>query len=336
MALISLFNPYTLATTFRNYLFDSGRLKVEKADVPIISIGNITTGGTGKTPFVRLISSFFRNHRFTPAVISRGYGRSTRGLVVVNDGYATITTPDEAGDELLLHASDGIAIAAEKRILGCKKAKELGAKICILDDGFQHRQLYRDIDIVLIDAETIRGKMLPFGRLRESLSGILRAHVLSIDEKISKEALDKLKVNPNSLIIRHSIKSGEPYLVNNYNSSFNLPQNVVAVSSIANPQRFFHTASYSFSICSHISLPDHAHYTEKIIKRILDVTVRQRTDGIVITEKDAVKIRQYQSIFSDANVQVIALPIETVITEGCNDFYDCLLSLIPSRYSPLS
>jgi tetraacyldisaccharide 4'-kinase len=162
---------YWLVSAVRNWFFDIGFLKSEKVSVPVISVGNISAGGVGKTPFIELlIDNSTTLGRLS--VVSRGYGRKSAGTVVVSDGRGKIASVENSGDEpiqLALKFPKVIVVVDEQRVRGARKAIELGAEVILLDDGFQHRYLHRDLDIVLLTSkEILKGDiMLPAGNRRE-------------------------------------------------------------------------------------------------------------------------------------------------------------------------
>lgn len=324
-------NPYEIAVQWRNNRFDSGKNHIDSANSPVISIGNISAGGTGKTPFVRMLSAFLRSNGNIPAVVSRGYGRRTRGVIIAGNGMRSgmMASPDEVGDELALHAADGIAIAAEKRIDGCRKAIGLGATLCILDDGFQHRQLYRNLDVVLLDRKTLYGRIMPFGRLREPLANIRRAHIIALRDDITQDNIRYIPTNPNSLVIRYTSKIGTAYMLGKANEpASTLHSDILAVCGIAQPERFFAAIENSFPIIGKITLPDHARYNSRIISKILESTNKLRARTIITTEKDAVKLLQFKSIFDDANITVMVLPVQTIISEAADEFYNTISAIV--------
>ena len=169
----------------RNRLYDGGLLKQQKLPRPVISVGNLTVGGTGKTPTVIFIAHILKDHGYRPAVLSRGYGGSANAPVnVVSDGNRILMGWREAGDEPILIASavPGIPVlTGSRRLLTGRAAVEtFGADVLILDDAFQHRSLFRDIDMVLLDAARPFGNgfLLPRGPLREPRIPLRRADIL--------------------------------------------------------------------------------------------------------------------------------------------------------------
>ena len=176
LRLLSL--PYGAAVALRNHLYDRELLRTAKLPCPVVSVGNLTVGGTGKTPTVILLAALLKEHGHRPAVLSRGYGGHAKASVnVVSDGNRILLGWREAGDEpvLIAGALPGVPVlTGPKRFLTGRAAVErFGADVLILDDAFQHRSLFRDIDIVLIDAARPFGNgfLLPRGPLREPPRG---------------------------------------------------------------------------------------------------------------------------------------------------------------------
>ena len=179
---------YGAVIGMRNFLFSAGLIHTTDVGVPVISVGNITVGGTGKTPLVERIVDHLvqRGHRV--AVVSRGYGRESRGVVVVSDGTEVRADAITGGDEPVQIARrfpDVRVVVGERRVEAAREAvKNLGAEVIVLDDGFQHRYIARDIDIVVVDTrgDLTREPLLPAGRRREFLSGIRRATLLAFSK----------------------------------------------------------------------------------------------------------------------------------------------------------
>lgn len=300
---------YAMITTVRNFLYDSKILNSEKVEgVEVICIGNITVGGTGKTPIVQYFAKKYINEGKKVAIVSRGYkGKRSVDPLIVSNYENIIATVEESGDEPYLHA---IAlpkipvIVARKRIEGVKLAKkEFQVDVVILDDGFQHRQLYRDKNIILIDATDPFGdqKLLPSGRLRESLKGLNRANEIIITktnlagvcevDQISSE----LEKYSKSIRFSHFNSS---LLINGdvMNTKLLLGLHVMVVSAIAKPENIYKTVS-SFrpnQIEQKIFL-DHHHYTAKDIELIYRLKEQMVIDYFVTTEKDWVKISKFIS-----------------------------------------
>ena len=278
----------------RNRYWDAPQ-HVQHVDVPVISIGNLTVGGTGKTPLVLWAAKRLLAAGGKPAVVSRGYrGRAGRGPVVVSDGSGPLVRADVSGDEpaLISSALPGlIVVVGSDRVAGARKAIELGCDRILLDDGFQHRRLARNLNILLWDARTLpeEENLLPRGRLREPLDSARRADALvlthsdetAIDRAVWAEAFPSLpgftaRHQPCGLI---SEEGTGP------------PRRVLAFCGIAQPDGFRHTLeSQGIHIVRLKAFPDHHDYSDKELSDLATEAERARLP-LVTTEKDWVKIR---------------------------------------------
>ena len=199
-----LFSPvafiFWIIIKIRNYLFDNGILSSSKVDAKVISVGNLTVGGSGKTPTVLMIAETLKNFGKNVGVLSRGYGRSTKGYLLVCDGAEIKTRVDECGDEIYF-ISEELKIptaVSERRVEGAKRfITDTSVDTIILDDGFQHRWISRDIDIVIVDqrflnkVDMLEQNPLPLGLMREPMDSLKRADIIIINRKFS----DKSTIN---------------------------------------------------------------------------------------------------------------------------------------------
>jgi tetraacyldisaccharide 4'-kinase len=170
----------------RNRTYDQGKRPLIRLQVPVISIGNVSAGGSGKTPVTELVVNLLRSIRRNPAVVARGYKRRGSGIVVVHDGVRIRTDWTKAGDEpfMLATALDvPVVVGPHKGDAAVYAAGSIACDVVVVDDGFQHRDLYRDLDIVLVDTATVADqRLLPAGRLREPLTSIGRADVVVLTQ----------------------------------------------------------------------------------------------------------------------------------------------------------
>src|SRR5690606_18721043 len=200
---------YAAAVSLRNLFFDKNVLKAKAVDAKIVSIGNITVGGAGKTPLVIYVLNLLKNELRASgkktAVLSRGYGRKSMGYVLVSDGKNILSTVEEAGDEIYHTVLDCKVPAAvsENRVSGAEKLiEDTGADIIVLDDAFQHRWIKRDIDLLiceqrfLIERKFFNRLLFPSGNLREGFGSIKRADAVVINRKFSNKVNipDDLKI----------------------------------------------------------------------------------------------------------------------------------------------
>ena len=179
---------YRVGCEFKNFLYDANILQPKKVNAFVVSVGNLTTGGVGKTPYVAELVKKYSKEGKIVAIVSRGYGGTLKGVNVISDGKEVIFNSKEAGDEpyWLGKNTNAIVITSPIRYDGAVLAIEkYGAEVIILDDGFQHRKLKRDLDIVLIDSEKQLGnkKLLPAGPLREEIINIKRADKIVVVSK---------------------------------------------------------------------------------------------------------------------------------------------------------
>ncbi|MDQ1266970.1 MAG: tetraacyldisaccharide 4-kinase, partial [Bacteroidota bacterium] len=205
--LSALSKIYGAAVVWNNKRFDSGSIIPVKCKAPVISIGNISAGGSGKTPFTIMLTKEIIRMGYRPAIVGKGYKRKSRGLKIVSDGIEIFTNPVEAGDEMFMLAERlrvPVIVHDTKAEAALVADNRFKPDVIIIDDGFQHRGLYRDLDIVLLDAASLeRPYLLPKGRLREPLSSLNRADIISIPEdgvKLTDEFIN------NKLIIASSVQ----------------------------------------------------------------------------------------------------------------------------------
>lgn len=299
---------YGLGSGLKNKLYDKNIIKPKKVDAFVISIGNITTGGVGKTPIVAQIANYLTSNGERVAIISRGYGGklSNNNINVISDGKNIFYNAKLAGDEpfwLAQNAGKTIVITTKNRYKGAKYAVEnFGASKIILDDGFQHRKLHRDLDIVLMDSKMGFGneKLLPAGPLREGMEAFSRIDKFVIVSKDTEHSrAEKLaKIMAKKMKIETFICYTEPDFVYNIKTGEKLPERTeaVALCAIGQPKQFYDFLN-NYKISQTIDFDDHHGYTEKELPA-----------GIIITtEKDAVKMKDFQ------RNDIFALKLKTII-----------------------
>lgn len=298
---------YGAVVWLRNFLFDVGILKTVDVGVPVVSIGNITVGGSGKTPMTIETAKFFLEQGKRVAVISRGYGRTTRGTVVVSDGKKLLTGATQAGDETVMIARrlpNLIVIADEQRVRGAKKAiNDFHADVIVLDDGFQHRYLERALDIVLLDGEgfCFETPMLPAGYRREPLSSIKRATAIVVT-KVNETAAAE-KIFGDKLLSSIEYKFSTSYAPTAVQSVFGTGRQTidaltgyttVAFCGIAHPEHFRNVLEkLGVRIVQFLPFNDHHRYSLSDVREIVQVYRENSADMILTTEKDAVKLHTF-------------------------------------------
>jgi len=283
----------------RNWAFDRGISHSKEPPLPVISVGNVTLGGTNKTPFVEMITRGLSKRGLRPGIVSRGYGGSTEGPHVFRGGKAD---RNRVGDEPLLLSNrlPGIFVAVSRDRFGDIRAlSKRGVQIVVADDGFQHRKLGRDLDVVLVDAACPfgNGRLVPGGILREPVESLRRAHIVVMTkvDQVSPEAVQRLydrlcRVVPRRKIFRSSLRIERWCLWNG--SEFEGVQKpsgrtVVAFSAIGNPRSFLSTLSgQGVEVIEEVRFKDHHRYTSEDLKRIERIYRLSGAFGVACTEKD--------------------------------------------------
>ena len=302
---------YGIGSGFKNLLYDKNLLKPKKVDAFVISVGNFTTGGVGKTPVVAEIAKYFVEKGERVAIISRGYGGklNNKNVHVISDGINLYYKADMAGDEpywLAVNLNMCAVLTCSNRYKATEYAiKELGVTKIILDDGFQHRKLARDLDIVLVDSEKMFGNenLLPAGPLREGMEGFKRVSELVIMSKnVDHTRAEKIaKIMQKKQGIKATVCKVEPDYAYNIISGEHLQSGaeITALSAIGQPEQFYKFLEKDYKIKEKITFDDHHQYTKDDIANI---------DGtIVTTEKDAVKL----ALLNKNNIY--ALKLKTVL-----------------------
>ena len=327
----------------RNTAFDKGTDKIYLSNVPVISIGNISMGGTGKTPFAIMLAKMITDFGFKTAIIGRGYKRKSKGELIVCDGNKILTDPEFAGDEMFLVADilnsrfnlNIPVVVHDKKFLAAKSINEhFDVDVIIVDDGFQHRQLHRDLDIVLLDKRTLeRPYLFPKGMLRETPDSLKRADFICLTDAQAdyeiphghKAGLIRTEVfNGNIYCLQSGEEAAEPELEK-------LKENCVAVSGIGSPEKFESSLkAISVNFVKHIRFSDHYRYFEQDVKRIIKICRENSVKYLITTEKDAAKLNKFGSFFAKEGIECCVLPIEMAICEGREVFENKLLSVIKS------
>jgi len=296
---------YGIIIWIRNKLYDKSIFRSLKiADCKLISVGNISVGGTGKTPVIKFLAIYLNRRGFKVAILSRGYRRSSQGTVIVSDGKEILAAVEDAGDEpyLLAQQLKNIPVVVEAdRYKGALTIQEkFYPDIILLDDAFQHRRLQRDLDIVLVDASVglDRKLLLPAGFLREPLNSLKRADLIwltRVDQaKNLKKIIDKVQRYSSSPVIASEHRATEVLQVNTdnrYELSFLNQKRILLFSGIANPGAFEKTViALGGKVVHHQVFPDHYQYSQSDIAQIIARGNKVNARSILTTEKDFVRI----------------------------------------------
>jgi tetraacyldisaccharide 4'-kinase len=296
----------------RNALYDRRLLRPRSLQGSVVSVGNISTGGSGKTPFVILLGELLKARGIGFDVLSRGYGRKTRGVRLVDPGGL----PRDFGDEPLLitrRLQAPVVVGEDRYEAGCFAESRFSAQIHLLDDGFQHRALARDFDIVLVTPDDARDRLLPGGRLREPLCSLQRADAVVL----ASGALPELFPLAGRMVwrVRRGIVPSQ------------VPARPVAFCGIARPQNFLlQLRAAGIDPVAEAFFRNHHAYAEKDVRDLLQLQRRSEAGGFVTTEKDAVNLGGYLAALAPLAV----VPVKMELTDAANAV-DTMLRVIEER-----
>ncbi len=312
----------------RNRLYDLRLLKIGRVDAPVISVGNLSVGGTGKTPFVIHLTDRLKKlvgaRKVKLGVVSRGYKGSADETLLVSDGRRQLADFMSAGDEpvLIAESTPGVVVVVDRnRFRGAEHTvKNLRVKLLLLDDGFQHRKLHRDLDIVLLDAGDPLGNrlVLPAGYLREPVKSLQRADIIVL----SKATGDNDELGERALKLQELVK--KPVVVTKMvprywrrlnQSELHAPEEIagkktIAFAGIARPDSFFNTViSLGADLVEALPMTDHCSYKRRHLDYISSYYLRSKSEWMVTTAKDAVKLppilRFLPVYFLETNMEVV-------------------------------
>jgi len=287
---------YGAVIRIRNFCYDHGILKSYSVGCRIVCVGNITVGGTGKTPMVQFIVHALMSSGKRVAIISRGYGRNSSGGLLVSTGEKILCSASESGDEpyLLARLCKGaiVAVDADRVRMAREIVKSFSPDVIVLDDAFQHRRIKRDLDVVMIRNGKAFGNgfLLPAGPLREPVSGLRRAHLIMLRHA----ADDVRRISEQENIPVHNFDY-QVHSVCNYRGPLSPSEikgaRVFAFCGIAAPASFLNTlAALKLNIVGRRTFHDHHHYASSDIEHLLADSKRLQAQYMITTEKDWVKL----------------------------------------------
>lgn len=321
----------------------------------VISLGNITVGGTGKTPTAQALAALIRDAGYKVAILNRGYrAQSKDGIGIVSDGEKIHMTAEEAGDEAYLLAKNlpgvPVLIGKQRARTGRYAVQQFGVDVVILDDGYQHWRLHRDLDIVLVDATNTFGNkyVLPRGTLREPLRNLRRANafLLTKVDQTDCAAKERLKrylrqINPKAVITESVHNPKYLYRLDQWfnrggSRPFSVPEiankQLLNFSGIGNPKSFENTLVNMGGVCTAtVRYPDHHVYTLDDMHHIMQQALKHKVDFIVTTEKDAVKIPPGFVRDVDWPVPMLILGIEVKMTVGSKELIEVIHNVVGKR-----
>jgi len=309
---------YFLGLKLHQWLYKTGWLKQKSAPCHTISVGNLVLGGVGKTPFTMFLARLFKNMGKKVMVVTRGYKGQTNHPLVSN-GYKTLLTPLEAGDEAYLLAKNlkGIPIIRGKNRYQAIMSvfKDFLPDIIILDDAFQHYALKRDLDIVLLSAHSPFGKghLLPRGRFREPISALNRAQAVVIthvkEENQGKKLKKFLKKRfPDLTVFTGDIEVEKMVSIQGKEIELSALSDkcLLAFCGLAEPVYFYQTCKdLNLGITHFLNYPDHHRYTKKDVLHLIEIAKKNKIDTLITTEKDMVKLLAFSPLFTEANCSIL-------------------------------
>jgi len=285
---------------------------------PVISVGNIVAGGSGKTPVVAALAAVLTRMGHRPAILSRGYGRTNRpgDVVIVSDGTAPLVPVEESGDEPQMLARDvagvPIVVCADRFRAGLAAIERFNPDALILDDGFQHLQLARTIDLLVISSADLTEQLLPSGRLREPLSAARTADAVLVygDPENARRVASEVGVTRSFCVTRH-LHPMRPLS----ESAGMIPARtaVAAVAGIARPERFFEALRHSHDVVRELVFADHHWFTAADVREVERQALEHGAVAVVTTAKDGVRLERHRTAMS---LPWAILPIQVSIEPG--------------------
>jgi tetraacyldisaccharide 4'-kinase len=313
---------YGAATALRNTLFDRGLLSSRRLEQPVVSVGNLSVGGSGKTPFVIALGELLKARGIRFDVLTRGYGRKNRGILVVE----TTGSAADFGDEPLLIARRlGVpVIVGESRYEAGRVAEQkFQSQLHILDDGFQHRSLARDFDIVMMTEADFDDGLLPLGRLREPLSSLRRADAIVLPHDFSRQSF-----SVRELAVESFAQQGK--LIWHIKRELvlpNLPSAPVVFCGIARPEQFFvQVRAAGITPAAEIKFRDHHAYDLDDIQALIGARRELQGVGFLTTEKDAINLAPERHLLEPLTVAELKLTVDDPA-----DAVDAILTRIRER-----
>jgi len=322
--ILFLFPIHLLFIKIKNYFYDKNIILPTKVGATVVSVGNISLGGTGKTPFVIALSNFLVQRGKSVGVLTRGHGRKNRGGFLFNNHSV-----EKAGDETLVlknNLSSSIPIYVSKnKILGSQKLASLGCDIIILDDAFQHRKIHRDIDVVLVGPDELKNKnkkTFPWGLLREPFYNIDRADIIITNKANLYKESSTLK---NSLSINIEFEN-EVLSINNRPTTINglsKLKKIMSICAIGKPESFQKSLSkLNIQVVKELIYPDHYSFSAKDVSDFVSVVEKNKIEAIVCTEKDSVKLVLFKE---KINVPVYVVRLKHRLNKDVQEKFLCLL-----------
>jgi tetraacyldisaccharide 4'-kinase len=317
---------YRMGTSLRAAAYRRGWLATRRLNRPVVSVGNLSVGGTGKTPFVACLSEILLKRGWKPGILTRGYGRRKGPkMIAIEPGAGRTPDPLEVGDEPALLARKlaevPILVGADRYQSGLWAEEKFNVDVHILDDGFQHISLVRDLDIVLLDSTQVYSdrELLPAGRQREPLDALRRAQVVMLtrtelaDPQGTEERVRR--ANPRARIFRCATKLGGLLSISSATTEqFGSAQieTMHAFCGIGNPSAFFSDLEkWGFTVASRTEFPDHYVYRAEEMTHLAALARKSGAKKLITTEKDALKLPRP----GNSDIPILACVVQTEVSE---------------------
>jgi tetraacyldisaccharide 4'-kinase len=339
LILYPLIPIYALVIGIRNWFFDTNIFRATQVNAKVISVGNISVGGSGKTPLVISLINLLKKSEWKPGVLSRGYGRKTRGYLLVSDGKNILAPVSDCGDEIFITAIECKVPAAvsENRVKGANNLiRESGINLIVLDDAFQHRWIKRDLNLLifeqrfLTECDFFKQNLLPTGMMREPFSSVNRADAIIINRKftppqdIPERFNTYLKDKKIFTAYYKAIEFGDVKHDTRYGLEEFNGQKSLVVSGVANPFSFINILKQTnVDTSNQMIFRDHKNYSNKEVQEIRKKFYSTNSHSVVTTEKDAVKLTKFAKEFDD--IDIFFLKIELRM-DNQNEFQEYILS----------
>ena len=320
---------YAFAVAVRNWLFEIKIFREKRAGAVIISVGNLTVGGSGKTPLVIYLLDLLKKYGIKIGVLSRGYGRKSRGYKLVSDGKKILTSVDECGDEIYQTVSECNVPGAvcENRVKGVEKfLEEINVNVIVLDDAFQHRWIYRDLNMLVCEQKFLLSRnflvknLFPTGNMREPFTSVKRADVVIINRKFSAE--EDIPVNLRKYFEGKKIFKANYKAIGFVDIKRKVDHEIeefrgqksLLVSGIADPSSLIHFLDQNgINTENRMVFIDHKNYSNKEIQSIRRKFYNTNSQSVITTQKDAVKLVGFSKEFDD--IDIFYLKIKMVMSD---------------------
>jgi len=326
---------YGVAAAWRRRWYATETMRRRRLAQPVVSVGNLRVGGTGKTPMVAYIARLLLGCGERPAILTRGYARQRAldGVTIVSDGTAVLADLDTAGDEPLMLAralpSVAVLVGADRHLSGVLAERQLGVTVHLLDDGFQHFELARDVDLLLASEDDLADRPLPAGRLREGIAAaaVADAALVTAGYDTAAERIGRALGVPTVFRVTRAI--APPRTLTGARESVVVPPNsrVFVVTGIARPDRFLADISAAgWEIAGAIHFRDHHPFDARDVARITDAARAPAAAIVLPTEKDAVRLTACDL----GDLPIAAVPL-VVGVEPAERFRSWLLGRLSAR-----